>query len=196
MLVATIIPLSMLFAAILMRVFNVSGNLMSLGALDFGLIVDGAVVMVENAVRRRAEAQRMGSKERPERTILDACMEVGRPVVFAVAIIMIVYLPILSLTGIEGKMFKPMALTVVFALLGSLMLSLTYIPAAMTFLLRGARIREGERSYPIRQKMVPSGARHNDGAIAGRRSLAAVALLVVSAVNLPIPWLGIYPTPR
>jgi cobalt-zinc-cadmium resistance protein CzcA len=137
LLVATIIPLSMLFAAILMRVFHVSGNLMSLGALDFGLIVDGAVVMVENAVRRRAEAQHEKSKERPERTILEACVEVGRPVVFAVAIIMIVYLPILSLTGIEGKMFKPMALTVVFALLGSLLLSLTYIPAAMTFLLRG-----------------------------------------------------------
>ena len=137
LLVATIIPLSMLFAAILMRIFGVSGNLMSLGALDFGLIVDGAVVMVENAVRRRAEAQHSGSHERPERTILEACTEVGRPVVFAVAIIMIVYLPILSLTGIEGKMFKPMALTVVFALLGSLILSLTFIPAAMTFILRG-----------------------------------------------------------
>lgn len=137
LLVATIIPLSMLFAAILMRVFNVSGNLMSLGALDFGLIVDGAVVMVENAVRRRAEARHAGSPDPPERTILDASVEVGRPVVFAVVIIMIVYLPILSLTGIEGKMFKPMALTVVFALLGSLVLSLTYIPAAMPFLLSG-----------------------------------------------------------
>ncbi len=137
LLVATIILLSMFFALILMRVFNVSGNLMSLGALDFGLIVDGAVVMVENVVRRRAEAQHAGSHERPERTILDACIEVGRPVVFAVAIIMIVYLPILSLTGIEGKMFKPMALTVVFALLGSLILSLTFIPAAMSFILRG-----------------------------------------------------------
>lgn len=137
LLVATVIPLSMLFAAILMRVFNVSGNLMSLGALDFGLIVDGAVVMVENAVRRRAEAQHERVGDAPEKTILEACMEVGRPVVFAVAIIMIVYLPILSLTGIEGKMFKPMALTVVFALLGSLILSLTFIPAAMTFILRG-----------------------------------------------------------
>src|SRR5574338_506586 len=137
LLVATIIPLSMLFAAILMRVFNVSGNLMSLGALDFGLIVDGAVVMVENSVRRRAQAQHAGSNQKPEQTILEACTEVGRPVVFAVAIIMIVYLPILTLTGIEGKMFKPMALTVVFALLGSLILSLTYMPAAMTLILRG-----------------------------------------------------------
>src|SRR5215831_1245292 len=148
LLVATIIPLSMLFAAILMRLFNVSGNLMSLGALDFGLIVDGAVVMVENAVRRRAEAQHRETEEAPERTILDACLEVGRPVVFAVAIIMIVYLPILSLTGIEGKMFKPMALTVVFALLGSLILSLTYIPAALTLVLRG-KVSERE-SFIIR----------------------------------------------
>ena len=137
LLVASIIPLSMLFAAVCMVIFGVSGNLMSLGAIDFGLIVDGAVVMVENAVRRRAEAQHAGSTEPPERTILEACLEVGRPVVFAVAIIMIVYLPILSLTGIEGKMFKPMALTVVFALAGSLILSVTYVPAVMTFLLRG-----------------------------------------------------------
>jgi len=137
LLVATIIPLSMLFAAILMRIFNVSGNLMSLGALDFGLIVDGAVVMVENVVRRRAEAQHEGSREPPERTILEACMEVARPVVFAVAIIAIVYLPILSLRGIEGKMFVPMALTVIFALLGSLILSLTYVPAMLALILRG-----------------------------------------------------------
>lgn len=148
LLVATIIPLSMLFAAICMVIFKVSGNLMSMGALDFGLIVDGAVVMVENTVRRRAEAQHNKSEELPERTILEACLEVGRPVVSAVAIIMIVYLPILSLTGIEGKMFKPMALTVVFALTGSLLLSLTYVPAAMTFLLRG-QVAENE-SFVIR----------------------------------------------
>lgn len=146
LLVATVIPLSMLFAAILMRIFNVSGNLMSLGSLDFGLIVDGAVIVVENAVRRRAEAQHAGSHEPPERTILEACLEVGRPVVFAVAIITIVYLPILSLSGIEGKMFKPMALTVVFALIGALILSLTYVPAAMTFILRG-RVAEKESIF-------------------------------------------------
>jgi len=184
LLVATIIPLSMLFAAILMRAFNVSGNLMSLGALDFGLIVDGAVVMVENAVRRRAEAQHEKSKERPERTILDACMEVGRPVVFAVAIIMIVYLPILSLTGIEGKMFKPMALTVVFALLGSLLLSLTYIPAAMTFLLRG-HVAETE-SVVIRY--AKKWYRPALATMMGNRRpalVAAVALVVVSGAIFP-----------
>ena len=193
LLVATIIPLSMLFAAILMRIFNVSGNLMSLGALDFGLIVDGAVVMVENTVRRRAEAQHSGSHERPERTILEACTEVGRPVVFAVAIIMIVYLPILSLTGIEGKMFKPMALTVVFALLGSLILSLTYVPAAMTFLLRGHvsekesfLIRIAKRWYrPALSFMTVQ-----------RKPAIAVALVLIVVSGVLFPFLGSEFIPR
>lgn len=185
LLVATIIPLSMLFAAILMRIFNVSGNLMSLGALDFGLIVDGAVVMVENAVRRRAEAQHHGSKEPAERTILEACVEVGRPVVFAVAIIMIVYLPILSLQGIEGKMFKPMALTVIFALLGSLILSLTYVPAALTFILRG-HVSETE-SFIIRY--AKRGYKPAlDFMINWRGQVLAVAtgLVVISALTFPL----------
>jgi cobalt-zinc-cadmium resistance protein CzcA len=184
LLVATIIPLSMLFAAILMRIFNVSGNLMSLGALDFGLIVDGAVVMVENAVRRRAEAQHEGSKEPPERTILDACLEVGRPVVFAVMIIAIVYLPILSLTGIEGKMFKPMALTVVFALIGSLLLSLTYVPAMLTYILRG-KVSETE-SFIIRY--AKKWYRPAFGFVQGRRRaavIAAIALVVISGAIFP-----------
>lgn len=190
LLVATIIPLSMLFAAILMRLFNVSGNLMSLGALDFGLIVDGAVVMVENGVRRRAETQ---NNEPPERTILEACTEVGRPVVFAVAIIMIVYLPILTLTGIEGKMFKPMALTVVFALLGSLILSLTYVPAAMTYLLRG-HVSDRE-SLAIR-----FAKRHYRTVLARVMERRRSALIVASALVLVsfaiFPWLGSEFIPR
>jgi cobalt-zinc-cadmium resistance protein CzcA len=210
LLVATIIPLSMLFAAILMRAFNVSGNLMSLGALDFGLIVDGAVVMVENAVRKRASDcglriadcglkeidQTESSVNNPQSAIkesaipesqsaiAEACMQVGRPVVFAVAIIMIVYLPILSLTGIEGKMFKPMALTVVFALLGSLLLSLTYIPAAMTFLLRG-HVAERE-SVVIRY--AKKWYRPALATMMGNRRpalVAAVALVVVSGAIFP-----------
>ena len=191
--VATIIPLSMLFAAILMRVFNVSGNLMSLGALDFGLIVDGAVVMVENAVRRRAEAQHEGSKEPPERTILEACLEVARPVVFAVAIIAIVYLPILSLTGIEGKMFKPMALTVVFALIGSLLLSLTYVPAMLTFVLHG---QVAETESPIiryaRRWYEPARA-----FVMRRRMPALTAALVLVIVSGALfPFLGAEFIPR
>ncbi len=191
--VATIIPLSMLFAAILMRIFNVSGNLMSLGALDFGLIVDGAVVMVENAVRRRAEAQHEGSKEPPERTILDACLEVARPVVFAVAIIAIVYLPILSLTGIEGKMFKPMALTVVFALVGSLLLSLTYIPAMLTFVLRG---QVAETESPIlryaRRWYEPARA----WVMRRRIPALTVALVLVIVSGALFPFLGAEFIPR
>jgi cobalt-zinc-cadmium resistance protein CzcA len=187
LLVATIIPLSMLFAAILMRIFNVSGNLMSLGALDFGLIVDGAVVMVENVVRRRAEAQHEGSREPPERTILEACLEVARPVVFAVAIIGIVYLPILSLRGIEGKMFVPMALTVIFALLGSLLLSLTYVPAMLALILRG-NVSEKE-SFLIRwakQIYRPSLA----FVMKFRSQVLAIAVTTVIISGIVFPYLG------
>src|SRR5829696_2986092 len=187
LLVATIIPLSMLFAAILMRAFNVSGNLMSLGALDFGLIVDGAVVMVENVVRRRAEAQHEHSHEPPERTILEACLEVARPVVFAVAIIAIVYLPILSLRGIEGKMFVPMALTVIFALLGSLLLSLTYVPAMLALILRG-KVSEKE-SFLIRwakQLYKPALA----FVMKFRAQVLAVAVALVLISGVIFPFLG------
>ncbi len=197
LLVATIIPLSMLFAAILMRIFNVSGNLMSLGALDFGLIVDGAVVMVENTSRRRAEAQHeaeiSGHREVPERTILESCLEVARPVVFAVAIIAIVYLPILSLRGIEGKMFVPMALTVVFALVGSLILSLTYVPAMMTLVLVG-KVSEKE-SFLIRyakKLYLPSLA------FVGRYRAQALAIAVglVFISGAIFPYLGSEFIPR
>lgn len=193
LIVAAVIPLSMLFAAILMRIFGVSGNLMSLGSLDFGLIVDGAVIVVENTVRRRAEAQHAGSREPPERTILEACQEVGRPVVFAVGIITIVYLPLLSLTGIEGKMFKPMALTVVFALVGALILSLTFVPAALTYILRG-KVAETE-SIIIRwakQLYVPS----LDFVLRYRgQALAIVTALVIGSFAL-FPFLGAEFIPR
>ncbi|KXJ98029.1 MAG: heavy metal efflux pump [Acidobacteria bacterium OLB17] len=193
LLVATVIPLSMLFAAIMMRIFNVSGNLMSLGSIDFGLIVDGAVIVVENAVRRRAEAQHEHSHEPPERTILEACLEVGRPVVFAVAIITIVYLPILSLSGIEGKMFIPMALTVVFALIGALILSLTYVPAAMTYILRG-HVSESE-SFLIRwakKAYVPA----LDFVLQNRWQTLAVTTAMVLASFALFPFLGAEFIPR
>ncbi len=193
MLVALVIPLSMLFAAILMRIFNVSGNLMSLGSLDFGLIVDGAVIVVENTVRRRAEAQHEKSHEPPERTILEACQEVGRPVVFAVGIITIVYLPLLSLTGIEGKMFKPMALTVVFALLGALVLSLTFVPAALTFVLRG-KVAETESIFIrwAKKLYVPA----LDLVLRYRgQTLAVVTAVVIGSFAL-FPFLGAEFIPR
>lgn len=141
LLVAAVIPLSMLFAAIGMNVFGVSGNLMSLGAIDFGLVVDGAVIMVENAIRRIGERQhqlgRTLSKEELKETICSAAAEVRKATMYGELIIAVVYLPILSLTGIEGKMFRPMAMTVIFALAGAMILSLTFVPAAMTLVFRG-----------------------------------------------------------
>jgi len=147
LIVASAIPLSMLFALTGMVRAGVSGNLMSLGAVDFGLIVDGAVVIVENVVRqlslRQHQLGRRLTVEERMHTILAACNQVGRPMVFGVAIITIVYVPILALTGIEGKMFKPMALTVIFALIGALVLALTVVPVLCSFFLSGS-IKEGD----------------------------------------------------
>jgi cobalt-zinc-cadmium resistance protein CzcA len=142
LIVASAIPLSMLFAVTGMVRAGVSGNLMSLGAIDFGLIVDGAVVIAENAVRlvgqRQQQLRRLLTSEERRATILQSCLQVGQPMVFGVVIITIVYVPILALTGTGGKMFKPMALTVIFALLGSLLLALTLIPVLCSwFLSRG-----------------------------------------------------------
>jgi len=125
---------------------GVSANLMSLGALDFGLIVDGAVIIVENCVRRLAENQhKSGQQDLRERlnTVFDATSEVIRPSLFGVAIITIVYIPIFSLTGVEGKMFHPMAATVVMALLSAMVLSLTVVPAAVAVFMNG-KISEKE----------------------------------------------------
>jgi cobalt-zinc-cadmium resistance protein CzcA len=134
LLVASVIPLSMLGAFIAMRAAGLSGNLMSLGAIDFGLIVDGSVVIVENVVRVLSD-RRPGDRALKS-TVHEAALEVGRPVAFAVAIIILVYVPVLSLRGVEGKMFQPMALTVVFALAVSLVLALTWVPALCTFVFK------------------------------------------------------------
>ncbi len=143
--VALAIPLSMLFAITGMVGSRVSGNLMSLGAIDFGLIIDGAVVMVENILRHLAHKQRgLGRELTPAERFQEvrySAKEVARPMFFGVLIITVVYVPILALTGIEGKMFRPMALTVIFALFGSLVLALTLMPVLCSYFLRG-RIRE------------------------------------------------------
>lgn len=138
-LVASMIPLSMLFAIIMMNLFGVSGNLMSLGALDFGLIVDGAVIIVEAVMHqlshgRRFRGMRITQKEMDEQ-VGSSAKKMMNSAVFGQIIILIVYLPILSLQGIEGKMFKPMAQTVAFALLGAFLLSLTYIPMMSSMLI-------------------------------------------------------------
>src|SRR5262245_24120778 len=126
LIVASAIPLSMLFAVTMMERAGIAGSLMSLGAIDFGLVVDSSVVMVENCVRHLAHDR---TDRRKLAIIRDAALEVRKPTMFGELIIMIVYLPILTLQGIEGKLFRPMALTVVFALLGSMVLSLTLMPA-------------------------------------------------------------------
>ncbi|MGE0160840.1 MAG: efflux RND transporter permease subunit [Gemmatimonadales bacterium] len=136
LIVASAIPLSMLFAFIGMVRAGVSGNLMSLGAIDFGLIVDGSVVMVENVFRLMSEKRSEGKDTRE--IVREATTEMARPVAFAVGIIIIVYVPILTLSGVEGKMFRPMALTVMFALFGSLILALTLIPVLVSLLVRSA----------------------------------------------------------
>lgn len=139
--VACAIPLSMLFAITGMVENKVSANLLSLGAIDFGIIVDGAVVFVENIVRRASEEQehkkrRLTNDERLS-IIGEAGKQVARPTLFGILVIMIVYLPILTLTGIEGKMFRPMAGVVLLALAGALILTFTFVPAACALLLRG-----------------------------------------------------------
>lgn len=141
LIVSLAIPLSLLFAMTGMVQGRISGNLMSLGAIDFGLIVDGAVVMVENIIRHLAGRQhrlgrRLTARERAHE-VLVAAKEVCTPMFFGVLIITVVYVPILALTGIEGKMFKPMAITVIFALIGALALALTLMPALCSWLLGG-----------------------------------------------------------
>ena len=149
LIVGAAIPLSFLFALTGMARFGISGNLMSLGAIDFGLIIDGAVVIVENVVRQLGLKQhqlgRVLTREERLHTVVAASKQVGTPMFFGVLIIAIVYLPILALSGIEGKMFHPMALTVMLALGGSLVLALTLMPALCSFLLRG-NIAEGDNA--------------------------------------------------
>jgi cobalt-zinc-cadmium resistance protein CzcA len=129
--VSLAIPLSMLAAAIGMNFFGISANLMSLGAVDFGLLVDGSVVLIENYMRRREEQIRSGEKVTSSgklSLLIDSCAEVAKPVIFGLIIIMVVYIPILSLEGIEGKMFRPMAVTVLMALGASLIVALVLMP--------------------------------------------------------------------
>jgi cobalt-zinc-cadmium resistance protein CzcA len=144
---AAVIPLAMLFTVFGMTRGGVSGNLMSLGALDFGLIVDGAVIIIENCLRRFGEMQhqlgRVMTEEERHDVTASATAEVIRPSLFGLGIITAVYLPIFALTGIEGKMFHPMAITVVLALTGAMLLSLTFVPAAIAVFLSG-RVDEKE----------------------------------------------------
>lgn len=152
---AMVIPLSMLFTFTGMVTYKVSANLLSLGALDFGIIIDGAVVIVENCVRRLAHAQAhvgrpLTLKERFHEVFV-ASGEARRPLLFGQLIIMVVYLPIFALTGVEGRMFHPMALTVVIALVGAMILSVTFIPAAVALFI-GKTVAEKESKLMLGAK--------------------------------------------
>jgi cobalt-zinc-cadmium resistance protein CzcA len=143
LIVASVIPLSMLFAVSMMNIFGVSGNLMSLGAIDFGLIVDGAVIIVESVVHRMAvtgvstePGKTSFTKEQMDENVLESAKRMMSSATFGQVIILIVYLPVMALVGIEGKMFRPMAQVVTFALIGAAILSLTYVPMASALFLK------------------------------------------------------------
>ena len=155
LIVASAIPLSMLVAFTGMVYADVSGNLMSLGAIDFGLVVDGSVVMVENIVRHLSQ-RRTKDSGNSSSIILGAAREVARPVFFAVLIILIVYVPVLTLEGVEGKMFRPMAMTVILAIAGSLVLALTFIPVlASIFLKKNVGHKESYLLEKVRRVYTP-----------------------------------------
>ncbi|WP_394005218.1 efflux RND transporter permease subunit [Luteimonas sp. WGS1318] len=188
---AAVIPLAMLFTITGMVRGGVSGNLMSLGALDFGLIVDGAVIIIENVLRRFGEMQhRLGrALTRDERNELTATatVEVIRPSLFGMFVIAAVYLPIFALTGIEGKMFHPMAITVVLALTGAMVLSLTFVPASIAIFM-GNRVEEKENRLVqwTRRRYEPLLAwslRRQNWVLGGALILVVVSLLVATRLG-------------
>ena len=183
--VASAIPLSMLFAFIGMRQFGLSGNLMSLGAIDFGLIVDGSVVMIENIVRHLSH--RSEANVNRLQVIREAGNEVARPIVFAVGIIIIVYLPILTLQGVEGKMFRPMALTVIFALFGSLILALTVMPILASMVFRG-KLSEKETWLIRLVKRAYAPVLHR--AIRFPKVTVAIAVVIFASSMVLVPFMG------
>jgi cobalt-zinc-cadmium resistance protein CzcA len=201
LLTASVIPLALLFAFIAMKAFGVTANLMSLGALDFGLIVDASVVMVENFVRRLST--RPGASVEEQRDLIrDAAFEVGRPIVFGIAIIVAVYVPIFSLEGIEKRMFWPMAFTVCAAVLGSLLLALTYIPAMSSYLLarapsvgasNGAALAPTLHDHDDARWFIALRTRYEGvlaWALLHRRRVVGIAVTLLAVALGAVPFLG------
>ncbi len=191
LIVSLAIPLAFLFALTGMVSSRLSGNLMSLGAIDFGLIIDGAVVMVENIVRHLGERQRalrrrLDARERAVE-VLKAAKEVCNPMFFGVLIITVVYVPILSLTGVEGKMFQPMALAVIFCLVGALILSLTLMPVLCSYFL-GGHIAEQD-NFVVRlfkavyTPLLASALRHRWPVVAASAGIFAFSLIVFARLG-------------
>jgi cobalt-zinc-cadmium resistance protein CzcA len=185
------VPLALLFASILLNVGKIPANLLSLGALDFGMVVDGAVVMVENIFRHKQQAEERGEDPRGMdfiRLILGAAREVERPIVYAIAIIILAYLPIFTLERIEGKLFTPMAWTVTFALLGAMLLAITVVPVLCSFFLEG---KQPEWHNPWVEKLRVNYREYLVKALDNRRfvmwvALGSFALTVFLAFGGPI----------
>jgi cobalt-zinc-cadmium resistance protein CzcA len=190
LIVSSAIPLAMLFAIIGMKYFNVSANLMSLGAIDFGLIVDAAVIIVENCVRRLAIQRHELGRELtdPERleTIRSGTIEVRQASQFGELIIIAAYLPVLSLIGVEGKMFRPMALTVIFALVGALLMSATLVPALCAYFLKVKRDKENPVVEWLQHLYLPTVR----WAIKWRGAVVVSAAVFFIATALLFPRLG------
>lgn len=182
LIVASVIPLSMLFAFGGMHLFGYGANLMSLGALDFGLIVDASVVMVENFVRRLEE----GTSEDRRSLFLSAAVEVGRPILFGIAIIVAVYIPIFTLDGMEGRMFRPMAFTVVTAVLGSLLLALTFVPSVSALVLKHAH----EEKHRVLDNLRAAYARGLSRAMVKGKVVVGTAAVAVLGAVVSLAFIG------
>lgn len=184
LIVASVIPLAMLFAFILMRIFNVSANLMSLGAIDFGIVVDGSIVILEGILAHlygRGLRGRTLNREEMDREVEKGAGHVVRSATFAVLIILIVFFPILTLTGIEGKYFTPMAKTLVFCIIGALLLSITYVPMmASLFLKRTVTVKPtlADRFFNSLNKVYQRVLRFSLAHVWGTISVSFVALLL------------------
>jgi len=186
LIVASVIPLSMLFAISMMTLFGVSANLMSLGAIDFGLIVDGTVIVVEGILHRLQKSVNLTKldQQQMDETVFNATSRVSHSAVFGVLIILIVYLPIFAFTGIEGKMFKPMAQTVSFALIGALILSFTYVPMiSSVFLSKHIRFRVN-----ISDRIMERLHRAHDRALNVALRLPVMVIVAVSLIVLISLW--------
>src|SRR5690606_27314851 len=193
-LVASVIPLSMLFAIIMMNLFGVSGNLMSLGALDFGLIVDGAVIIVEAVLhqlhgKKFAVANRI-SQDEMNHQVSNSATKMVNSAVFGQLIILIVYLPIFTLEGIEGKMFKPMAQTVAFALIGAFILSLTYIPMMSSLVLSKKKKVKQNLSDKVMAKVENIHQKYLIKALKYKRSIIVIVLVLFSGAVLVLSRMG------
>ncbi|MCY1024044.1 efflux RND transporter permease subunit [Pyxidicoccus sp. MSG2] len=197
LIVASAIPLCMLTAFIGMRELGISGNLMSLGAIDFGLIVDGALIIIENSVRHIAERNhelgRALTREERDEVAYRSAIEMVRPASFGVGIIAVVYLPILSLTGIEGKMFRPMAITVICALAGAFVLSLTLVPALASLVLP-RKVQEKESFIIVGARRVYEPALA--WCLSRRKAVVAIAVAVLAVSLATLPLLGAEFIPR